>query len=159
MLSFTVITSKVPSTLTKTYSLKDGSLVLETVANLNQGHTEIRQVASMTGFANVLESLTPAQALCYGVPAQQQMQLVSKSKFKTLGEPEGITARTKENFSWPGGGGVLMLDFDPAKDCIAHTKEELIDELESVVPGLAEAARSGAAHRPATFTTTTPAKN
>lgn len=141
MLSFTVITSKVPSTLTKTYSLKDGSLVLETVANLNQGHTEIRQVASMTGFANVLESLTPAQALCYGVPAQQQMQLVSKSKFKTLGEPEGITARTKENFSWPGGGGVLMLDFDPAKDCIAHTKEELIDELESVVPGLAAAGK------------------
>lgn len=136
-IQLTVITGTTPSTLTKKYSLNSaGAMQCQTSANMVAGWTKRLELNSAQEFAEILQQLDPSRALMYGVTAQPETLVYSRKKFEELGKPADAITRTKEHFSWPDGGGVLMLDYDPAQGERPLTQAQLLDTLASVLPEL-----------------------
>lgn len=142
-IQLTVITSQRPSTLTKTYSLNDNGELSSpnTVANMVAGWTKKFELNSAQEFSDLLQKLEPKHALMYGVTEQDETLVYSRKKFEEMGKPADAITRTKEHFTWPAGGGVLMLDYDPAQGVRPLTQAQLLDTLTSVLPELASSAR------------------
>lgn len=116
----------------------DSELVKESLAhNLSRANQERVTVASAAAMAEVLDSLQPAQALTYGVSGEDFASVVTR-KAKDVGA-EGIT-RTRDNFAWPEGGGVLMLDYDPAPGTEPLTGPQLLALVYDLLPEAKDAA-------------------
>ena len=113
--SCTLVTSEIPSCLTKKYELKAGELVKSTSANLVKGRADIVSVPNIRAFADLLTTLSKNQCLIHGVPTKA-VELVSEKKWQDLGCPEDPIPRTAKMFSWPAGPAILMLDRDAPKD-------------------------------------------
>lgn len=137
-MKITLIDSLKPQILTKRYSLTAGKLEKKTVANMMRGSAQVVEVADLAAFADVLESLEHNQALCFGLPAESPVTLVTKDEYRKAGEPKGMLPRSKEAFSWPPGAGVLVLDHDAHGDA-RLTRDELLEKLREAVPGIAGA--------------------
>jgi hypothetical protein len=90
--------------------------------------------------AAILQSLTPAQALVYGVPINTATRVMTRKAFAEAGQPAGATTRTKDAFQWPQGAGILMLDYDPAAGCDPLDRQALVQAIQQAAPGLADAA-------------------
>lgn len=139
----TRFTSVEPERITKTMRLDaDDALVKDTPPQMWHGRADVLSLDGIRGFAALLPTLEPSQALCYGRPKADGDEFEVFSR-KTL--PEGATAcqitRTKDAFAWPVGPGVLMLDYDPRAGGPALTREELLTALEEAVPALADVTR------------------
>ena len=115
-IQLTIITARRPSRLSKRFRLgPNGELLRETGGALVAGTARRVEVADLTEFAAGLASLTPAQALTYGVSAHAVANLVPKADLarEDLHSDLPLIARTREHFRWPEGPGILMLDHDP----------------------------------------------
>lgn len=136
----TVLSSITPSTLSKQYKIIDGVLEKTTIADMSEGYAETKILANLHEFAGLLKSLNHNQALTYGLPLDSPTKLITKQKFHDLIEPKGYLTRTKDHFDWPThNSGILMLDYDPAKDDKPKSMEELLEILHTVVPELMDA--------------------
>lgn len=113
--SCTLVTSEIPSCLTKEYGLKAGELVKSTSANLVKGRADIVSIPNIRAFADLLTALHKNQCLIHGVPPKA-VELVSERMWQELGCPEDPIPRTAKMFSWPAGPAILMLDRDAPKD-------------------------------------------
>lgn len=134
--TLTRITSRKPSTLSKRYWIgEDGTLCKDTVAHMLEGGAERVSVSSPSEFAAVLTNLTHDQALVYGVPAFAVARILSKTEYEKRGRPADAITRTKDNFRWPDGAGIFMLDYDPNGER-ALSKTELLAQLRRVLPNL-----------------------
>lgn len=122
-----VIKSIRPECVTKVFAKDcDGNIEKTTVAEIQSAKAETRSVSTPQEFAALLESLAPNQCLTYGVPLRSPVHLTTERKWQQRGRPENMISRTKENFSWPSHGGVLMLDYDAPKDgSLPLTREQL----------------------------------
>lgn len=139
--SLTIITAINPARLSKGFKLDpEGNLVKLPGGNLVQGKAAVRTIEGLADLAEILISLTPAQALVYGVPIDKAARIMTRRAFAEAGRPDGATTRTNDAFAWPQGAGVLMLDYDPASRGRALGPEELVRTIRDVVPGLAAAA-------------------
>lgn len=139
--TLTKITSSQPETLTKQYALDDsGNLQKSTVANMVNGLAKQVTLSSAEDMAKLLSGLKTNNALCYGITPKPDMQLLSKAEYEKQKKPAGATTRTKDMMQWPTGGGVLMLDYDPAEGARALTKSQLIETLTGVLPELSTSA-------------------
>lgn len=137
---FTVITATEPSNLTKRFSLNaDGSLHKEGGGVLYRGNASVKEVESLADFAELLQSLTPAQALTYGVPQVDEIDLTTKADWEHRGRPETVIPRTNDTFDWPPGTGIMMLDYDPDTVAGVLSRDELVAALRAAVPGLLDA--------------------
>src|SRR5574343_134265 len=106
---FTKITSS-HGPLTKRFALSsDGSLVKTANAQLSCGIYERIEIANLREFACELDKALPTQAFTYGVPYQESGTIVSE---KGLEHPTGAISRTRNNFGWAKGPGIVMLDND-----------------------------------------------
>lgn len=76
-------------------------------------------------------------ALGLGVPSLDNVTIVSR--YLSARIPEGIT-RTKDNFGYPEGAGVCLLDYDPRQGQAVLTEEEYVNILKEVEPALANCA-------------------
>ena len=140
LIHVTVISSTNPKTLSKQYELIDEQLQKTTVADMSAGSAEIKTLANLYEFSELLQSLNHNQALTYGVPQFSPANLITKSQFIERNEPSGYLTRTKEHFDWPKqSAGILMLDYDPANDDIPKTREELLAILQTAAPALINA--------------------
>ena len=140
MISLTKITSHKPRTLTKRYWLgNDGAPEKSTSANMVEGQAEVMRLASMEDFAALLSSLEQNQALCFGVPEQSPVKLLTKKRFEEMGRPAGYLPRSKEAFSWPDGAGLMLLDYDPRPGHPALSRDQLREQLHSAAPALSGA--------------------
>lgn len=137
-MKLTVIDSHTPQTLTKRYRLTEHGLEKETVASMTRGRAEVVEVPDLAALAALLESLKHNQALCFGVPVESPVTLVTKAEYLKAGEPQGMLPRSVEAFSWPSGAGVLVLDHDAHSDA-GLARDELLSKLREAVPGLAHA--------------------
>lgn len=137
-MKLTVIDSHHPQTLTKRYRLTTDGLKKETVASMTRGRAEVVELPDLAAFAALLESLRHNQALCFGVPAESPVTLVTKEEYRKAGEPQGMLPRSVDAFSWPSGAGVLVLDHDAHADA-GLARDELLSKLREAVPGLADA--------------------
>ena len=140
LIHVTVISSTNPKTLSKRFELIDGQLQKTTVANMSDGSAEIKTLANLHEFSELLQSLNHNQALTYGIPQFSPAKIITKSQFIERNEPSGHLTRTKEHFDWPKqSAGILMLDYDPANDDIPKTREELLAILQTAAPALINA--------------------
>lgn len=141
--AYSRVTASQPKTLTKTYSLgADGELKKNTVANLSAGVITVCKAGSVSEFAELLQGLTTNQALMYGVPkeyapcadAPYQSRLLSTKQHKEQGSPLDAITRTNDNFKWPEGAGVLLLDYDPQAGQQPLSKAQLLERLGEIIP-------------------------
>lgn len=136
-----IITASNPKRLSKGFSLGSGGDLLKSPGGqLIQGSVEIRTLENLEDLAGILKSLTPAQALVYGVPINTASKIMTRKAFANAGNPEGATTRTNDAFSWPQGPGVLMLDYDPKAGTEALDRDRLVQEIRAAAPGMAGAA-------------------
>lgn len=128
-----LITSHNPPRLSKAFRLEDGKLVKETGGNMVSGEVE-KQTLTVLDFALLLPTLTPKQALCYGVNGHERASVVTADRLKTI-KTTGkvpVIARTPEFLHWPEGAGMLLLDYDPAPNTTPLTREALLTALYEV---------------------------
>lgn len=136
--SLTLITSSQPKVLTKQCSLDNaGTMHCKASANMYMGEAQQVQVTTANDFANLLQSLSHNQALCYGVAHVSNIRMLSLTEYEKQGKPADAITRTKDRLAWPtGGGGVLMLDYDPQEGQLALSKVQLLKILIEVMPEL-----------------------
>jgi hypothetical protein len=135
----TVLTSKLPTTLGKKFSLDaNGQLVKETSGNLSHGYGTVREFDNATELGAILEGIGTDQAIMASLPRDRitAFDLVTKS---VLEEHPGALSRSKEHFAFPPEPGIFILDYDPPQKGIAMTRDHLWSVLKSVVPGIGEA--------------------
>ena len=89
---------------------------------ISAGRVEHVQVAGLAGLADLLQQVSPKQALVHGIPIgsapRAVFKLVVAKKF--TGAP-GTIARTKACIQYPPGPHLLMLDRDPRTRGRAHS--------------------------------------
>ena len=120
----TVITARRPSVLSKTVRHgPDGTLLREGGGLLVEGDAEIATVASLGEFAALLQRLRPAQALTFGLPRRGDGRILSRAALAREGCAQGVLTRTRDQFAWPDGPGILMLDHDPG--VVTLSRDEL----------------------------------
>lgn len=136
-ITFAEITSEGQKCIAKQFSLnEDGTLNKCTSASVTAGNMRRVAVGSATEFAQVLAKLRPDQCLTYGVPPHDA-KLVTKDEWDALGRPSDHLPRAQELFTWPEGGGILMLDYDAPKDASDPlSSEDLLGIAEVAVPNL-----------------------
>ena len=138
--TLSIITAIQPERLSKGFTLgAGGDLLKYPGGNLVQGEVETRTVASLADLAAILRSLTPAQALVYGVPINAAARVMTRKAFADAGRPAGATTRTNDAFHWPQGPGVMMADYDPAAGREALGGDALVQAMRTAAPGLAGA--------------------
>lgn len=108
----TRFTAHSPSRLSKAFRLENGRLVKESGGQLFDGAAD-RIAVDFAGFAALLDSLTPRQALAYGVNGHESARVVPAAKLPTKPTTPPTIARDRRHFNWSDGLGVLMLDYDP----------------------------------------------
>lgn len=135
-----VITATKPARLSKGFSL-DGSGNLRKLhgGNLVEGEIKNQALETLGDLAKILKSLTPTQALVYGVPINPASKLMTRKAFANADCPAGATTRTNDAFRWPDGPGVMMLDYDPMAGGKALCRDELVQAIRTAAPGLADA--------------------
>lgn len=136
-MKLTVITATKPATLSKRFELVSGKLVRHPGGALVEGKADQRTV-SVSDLRALLSSLTPSQALTFGVSAHEKARLVTQDALSKTRSGNGsmpTIARDREHFSWPEGAGYMMIDHDPAGGA-PMSKEELLGALYQVCPGL-----------------------
>lgn len=134
---FTLLTNDGGRPLSKHIHLqKNGKTKKLTGASLSVGSIAEKQVKSLRELARTMCLLPPNSAATFGVPKRNANVVLSEKNMKTYqGAKEAIT-RTRENFVWPEGPGVLCLDYDPqpGKDILTGT--EFVKALRNAVPEL-----------------------
>jgi hypothetical protein len=107
---------------------------------ISAGRLEHVQVAGLAGLADVLQQVSPTQALVHGIPIGSTpgdaFTLVVAKKF--TGAP-GTIARTKACIQYPAGLHLLMLDRDPEPEAepIANA-ENLLRRMAGVLPAFGD---------------------
>src|SRR5690554_908304 len=71
----TIITSSKPKRLTKHYTLQAGKLNKAGGGNMATGHAQTVEVEGLRGLAELLAGLQPNQALCYGTPERESVDV------------------------------------------------------------------------------------
>lgn len=131
----TVLTSQIPDTLSKKIGLgTDGKMFKLPSANLSKGEALVKSISDLAEFADLLQTLTPNQALMYGIPKHgvKHASIITMKQYNTGHQQSNVITRSSTHFEWPSGPGFMMFDYDP--DDEIHTKQEVLDLLYSVCP-------------------------
>ena len=130
----TKITSKVPQTVSKHYTLNEaGELEKRTCGNISEGIYEVPEIENLARFAEELENLEHNQALVYGIPNTEAGRLTTVAEFKKSGFATTI-ARCNECIGFATSPGFMFLDYDPPESKPALDMDGLVATLKSVVP-------------------------
>lgn len=140
--SVTMVTSHIPSTLAKLYSLDSvGNLGKPKPAGqIVEGDVQRFSICNAQELADLLMTLQHNQALIYGVTGPERSKLMSQKSFEAAGKPANVLTRTKEDFAWANGPGVLMVDYDPLDGQPALNRFQFIQAITDVVPDLTKSA-------------------
>lgn len=147
-LHFTVFTSTEPERLTKVLSLnRDGTLNKQSSAGMMRGLAQRLQALNLAELAQILETLTPDQAVSWGICQQEHVAIAPERDAQdahagqaVLTEPGAPAAisRTRQHFAYPRGPGVMMLDHDGCPNG-ELSADELRQRLIDACPALATA--------------------
>jgi hypothetical protein len=134
-----VITATEPKRLTKRFEISNGELKKIPGGILVEGGATISNVEGLEGFAKLLKTLKPSQALAYGLPARAPVKIITKENWHRRGRPDDAIPRTADMFHWIDGPGILMLDYDPEDGTTPFDMDGLVSALRSAVPGFQDA--------------------
>ena len=140
-LVFTEITGIIPTRLTKIIGLNpDGTVRKETAAHLSHGTTKRVEVNGLAALRDHLDGLNSANAMAWGVTRDADATLCTQAH--TEAQEQGAIARTRENFTFPHGPGILMLDHDGLPNG-SLTQDQFRDRLLAAAPALTHAPMLG----------------
>lgn len=123
-IQFTLFNSRDP--LTKRIFQYDDGTIGKKSAALQRGTAERVEVEGAQGLAHILNNLTPHQAISYGITQRLRVNIAPRNYLAP-----GDISRTRDNFKWPVGPGVLFLDFDGKynADSIPNLRQALADAM------------------------------
>ncbi len=98
---------------------KDGS-----ECSMHSGHINQIPISSTEGFAKMLASRQPNQAIVHGLCEHKEARVVTKGKVSSGGDKPTI-ARTKDYITYSDGYGVILFDHDKARDGAVGSVEAL----------------------------------
>lgn len=110
-LVFTAIQSDKPTRLAKVIGLNaDGTMRKVTAAHMTYGRSARVECSDLAALRDTLDGLTQAQAVVWGRTSAAQAALCTQGDTQAI--EAGAIARTRDNFAYPNGPGVMMLDHD-----------------------------------------------
>ena len=121
------------SVLSKEFTLENGEIQKRPVANMTSGQAE-QLSTNMEGFAELLPTLQGNEALGFGIHDAERYGDCVGIRTKSNAQPDqGILARSKNDFSYAQGPGIIMLDHDPSGE---HEIDpvQLMDHLTTICP-------------------------
>lgn len=123
-----------PPVVTKKFWLENGELQRETKADVYAGQMEVTKLNDIQAFAKLLEGLGTNECLTYGLPPRDA-KLTTQQRWLQGGKRSDELPRTKEVFTWPKGGGVLLLDYDAPKDGSEKmSRDQVLEALRQGIP-------------------------
>lgn len=123
--SYTIFNSA--TTLGKFFKLVDGQLQKTVSCELHTGDYALRTFETADQFLKQLTEVSGSQVISASVPVNG----TTTGGITTRAKPrEGCLARTKENFKFPDGPGVMTMDYDPSGAVL--NREDLINLLRTV---------------------------
>ncbi|RIX44602.1 MAG: hypothetical protein D3M94_14010 [Rhodocyclales bacterium GT-UBC] len=135
----TLVTSRQPAHLGKTYRLTASGLEKRTAGQMINGSFEVLAFADVQGLAQVLGQVSTSQAISASLPKNGSLQGTLVTKAEKVNH-HGALARSKDDFVLAAGQpGVLILDYDPPAGVVPLDREQLWEALLEVAPGLASA--------------------
>lgn len=137
----TLISAKVPELLSKKFRLTgEGKLEKIPGGQLAEGVLETLDFLSFADFAADLQTLTPRQAMVYGITRHAKARVVTKDQLSKSKDARLPTiARTREHFRFPAGPAIMMIDHDTPEGAAAIPDSELLSRLYNVCPALEKA--------------------
>jgi len=121
--------------LSKEFTLENGEIVNNSAAYMTNGQAE-QLSTDMKGFAKLLPTFSSNEALGFGIhDAERYGDCVAiRTKLQAQSD-QGILARSKNDFSYAQGPGIIMLDHDPSGE---HEIDpvQLMDHLTTICPQL-----------------------
>jgi hypothetical protein len=127
---FTAIQST--QTLSKKIYLDEQSVMRkEAAAALRDGDFVVHSVKDLRDFAFYLDQATPNIAFTYGVPKNLRGKITAQA---LVDRTPGAISRTRQNFGWAQGPGILMIDDDSGTPI-----PDFIGLLRTLVPFLSDA--------------------
>lgn len=114
----------------------DGNLKKRHAANLVRGAVKRITCSSLQDVYDFMRSLKPYQAVSFGVCPYDEALVLSESAAKEYTGQRPMVTRTRRNFSWPTGRGVILFDYDPLPGTEPMTPEALVMALRHAVPAL-----------------------
>lgn len=139
-ISFTLLTST-GGDLSKRLALNDNGKIRKTYAYpLSRGRAEMVSVHDLKTLSQRLLELRTDQALAFGVTGREgPVPIVTKKKWREMGEPHSHVTRSGQHFRYPDGPGVMVFDYDPQDGQRALTRDELVYALRDAVPAFLDA--------------------
>lgn len=131
----TLITAQYPKVLSKEISLgNDGAMVKIPSAHLSKGEAIVKSITDLREFADMLQTLTPNQALLYGIPKNgiKRAAIITTKQYNADHKQSSVITRSSKHFEWSSGPGFMMFDYDPDDETL--TKQEVLELLYLVCP-------------------------
>lgn len=120
--SYTIFSST--ATLGKFFNVVDGTVKKTVECELHTGNYTVRSFSTANEFLTQLTEVSGSQVISASVPTNG----TTTGGITTRARPrENCLARTKENFKFPDGPGIMTLDYDPSGTVLS--REELINLL------------------------------
>jgi putative DNA primase/helicase len=124
-------------TLSKHLKLSaDGQVVKSAAAELSRGRVRRVTYKSLHEVYELIRGLPPHMAVSFGICEHKMALVLSKKKADNYQEKEVMVTRTRENFNWPNGAGVLPFDYDPRLGSLPLSANSLVEALREAVPDL-----------------------
>lgn len=119
--------------------VEDGRIERSPEGKRHPDRFEVVAADSARGLADLVRGLRPHQLVVAGVPRNGATsgEIVLKANRR-----DGEVALSKDDFAWPDGPGVLMLDFDRKDESegwrpgLPDDQKSSVDAIEAVAPGL-----------------------
>lgn len=125
------------ASLSKTISVNSkGELVKASSAELSRGRVNQRSFESLEDFCKYMCSLPPHMAVALGLSGYKTAFILSKDKLASYQGKKTVITRSRENFFWSKGPGILVLDYDPAPNQKPLTPDVLVQIIREAVPEL-----------------------
>ncbi|MCL7421533.1 MAG: phage/plasmid primase, P4 family [Methylobacter sp.] len=137
IVTFTLMQSR--TRLSKEFWLEGDIIKKKAAAQMTDGWAT-RTSIPFSQLPGLLNNATARQALCLGIHSghKDKMPVRSQAASSSL---RGAITRTKEQFQFPDGSGLLMLDHDPSEYGQSYTPDELLSILGDIHPAIESAAR------------------
>jgi hypothetical protein len=124
--AYTLFTSVSP--LGKKFTLVDGELTKQAMANMYAGSYDVKSYTSAEDLITQMQEVSTMQAISASLPVDGTL---TGGITTTLKPKAGCLSRITENFAFAkAGGGILTLDYDPRGTTL--TREELVQTIRDI---------------------------
>ncbi len=120
---------------TKTIEIDEaGGLRKQSAANIYEGEAERITVKGLKALGELIKSLPPNRALCFGVAEKPKARLLTQEVLRSGSYPNAI-ARDRDHFQFEKGKpGILMLDCDAKPAGLPLNWKEIDGAITKIIP-------------------------